>query len=155
MAAITINNLEGMAVPVPNSASSGPMDTTTNSHFLDFDSRRLLTSLATSDSTHRAVAIDYIIRRVDDWFLGYGSPVVDGFLHAKNNGAFRTSVTPNVKDKLLSLLPDLQRLSTCCPFEDVRKAMTALVASLKERGCNIPLRKCRGPSYFIPAREVM
>lgn len=123
-----IKSSKGTALAIPNSANSE----ISAQQFWDFDSRRLLSNLATRDGALRAIALEHLIRRVEDWYLGYGSPV-DSYMCLRNVGNFRNTpaTSSNATDKIISLLPDLQRLSTCCPFEDVRRTMTSLVASLK------------------------
>ena len=127
MASIMFNGQKGNAISIPQ--FTGRVDVNVKQASWDFDCRRLLSNLATRDNSLRAMALDQISRRVDDWYLGYGSPV-EGFMLGKNNGSLYTLPT-STSEKLLCLLPDLERLSTCCPFEDVRKTMKVLVTSLK------------------------
>ena len=94
---------------------------------LDKDSLRFLHCLSSRDANVRQQAMDSLSRTIDAWTNGYGSPPD----HPVINNA-----SPHVCDTMYMLqehLPDILRLSECCPFDDVREWCRCLLSDLKVR----------------------
>ncbi|CAL1534143.1 unnamed protein product, partial [Lymnaea stagnalis] len=85
-----------------------------------------LSPLSSRDYNSRKKALDNLCLLVDQYLDGYGSPVstgVPGLLNGVNRESY-----------LQSILPGFLRLSTVCPFEDVRERCCLLLGEIKERG---------------------
>uniref|UniRef100_UPI00398E4F05 sestrin-1-like n=1 Tax=Pristiophorus japonicus TaxID=55135 RepID=UPI00398E4F05 len=57
--------------------------------------------------------------------------------------------------ELHRLLLLLLRLSHSCPFQDLRHQSAALLQTVLDRSVKIPRPIGQGPSYFIPAKEIL
>ncbi|XP_059150153.1 uncharacterized protein LOC131936996, partial [Physella acuta] len=112
------------------------------------DSMQFLAPLSSRDANSRRQALDNIFLLVDQYLDGYGSPVSTG-MPGVLNGIDRESY-------LQSMLPGFLRLSTVCPFEDVRERVSFLLAEIKERGreLKVPTALHSGASHYIPPSEI-
>lgn len=91
----------------------------------DEDSLRFFHILSSRDSNARKHGFDMIKLTLDAWVNGYGSPK-DQILVGNGNAL---PINPLVEEHL----PDILRLSTNCPFDDVREWCSNLLADIKVR----------------------
>lgn len=104
------------------------MATTLNQNGVrDEDSLRFFHVLSSRDPNTRKHSFDMIRMTLDAWANGYGSPK-DQILVGNGNPL---PINPLVEEHL----PDILRLSTNCPFEDVREWCSNLLADIQVSFC--------------------
>lgn len=104
------------------------MATTLNQNGVrDEDSLRFFHVLSSRDPNSRKHGFDMIRMTLDAWANGYGSPK-DQILVGNGNPL---PINPLVEEHL----PDILRLSTNCPFEDVREWCSNLLADIQVSFC--------------------
>lgn len=104
------------------------MATTLNQNGVrDEDSLRFFHVLSSRDPNTRKHSFDMIRLTLDAWANGYGSPK-DQILVGNGNPL---PINPLVEEHL----PDILRLSTNCPFEDVREWCSNLLADIQVSFC--------------------
>lgn len=59
-----------------------------------------------------------------------------------------------VENFLSDILPCILRLSFRSPFSDIRESCSDLLVAVKEKGIKVPRRVYKGPTTFIPSKEV-
>jgi|SRR6218665_274531 len=93
------------------------------------DSFRFFYGICSSDKETRAQALNSVSRILDCWLDGYGSPPGGSGADASCESGSVCSANPQslVKEQL----PDLLRLSTDCPFADVRERCCEILADLQ------------------------
>ncbi|XP_020627359.1 sestrin-1-like [Orbicella faveolata] len=64
------------------------------------------------------------------------------------------NVENGVENFLSDILPCILRLSFRSPFSDIRESCSDLLVAVKEKGIKVPRRVYKGPTIFIPSKEV-
>lgn len=64
------------------------------------------------------------------------------------------NVQNGVENFLSDILPCILRLSFRSPFSDIRESCSDLLMAVKEKGIKVPRRVYKGPTTFIPSKEV-
>ncbi|KAK3096518.1 hypothetical protein FSP39_000957 [Pinctada imbricata] len=121
---------------------------TNNPGIPDEETLRFLHGLSNRDPAARHQAMTSLRSTIDNWLQGYGSPPDSSII--QNSAPYPST------SHLQAHLPNILRLSECCPFDDIREWCKGLLDELKERGngLKVPRRIGRGPSTFIPKEEV-
>lgn len=101
--------------------------TPTQNGVRDEDSLRFFHVLSSRDPNTRKHGFDMIKMTLDAWANGYGSPKDQIFVGNGNP----LPINPLVEEHL----PDILRLSTNCPFEDVREWCSNLLADIQVSFC--------------------
>lgn len=109
------------------------------------DSMQFLAPLSSRDANSRRQALDNIFLLVDQYLDGYGSPVTTG-MPGVLNGIDRESY-------LQSMLPGFLRLSTVCPFEDVRERVSILLKEIKVSSFTLPFFFLLKLSFMISSEQ--
>lgn len=96
-------------------------------HYRTRNSLRFLDSSCCNNPDARRHALNIICKTFDSWLDGYGSPPEGHLLQV--GGHFSGDLTLLVTEQL----PDILRLSTECPFQDVRERCENILQDLEVR----------------------
>jgi hypothetical protein len=127
-----------------------------DSVFVPHSSEQFCGGLRTLNASERAQALAHIEDLVLQWAAsvhavhGRGAAVSNG-----SDGLELDAVAVRALRSLEVYAPVVLRLSSECPFEDVRQQCAALLAKLRELGSvPLPRRAVDGPSRFVPLSDI-
>ncbi|KAL9969198.1 hypothetical protein ACROYT_G021386 [Oculina patagonica] len=103
----------------------------------EIDSLRDLCGLQTRDVNSRHEFLETLGKAVKAW-----------------TNRRRENVENGVENFLSDILPCILRLSFRSPFSDIRERCSELLLAVKEKGIKVPRRVYKGPTIFIPSKEV-
>ena len=97
--------------------------------FRDEDSLRFLHGVSSRDEGQRSQSLEVIVKKLDGWIEGYGSPK-DPYLILENNQHVDVQ-DDNFKPLVAEHLPDILRLSDVCPFKDVKERLQEVLEDVQ------------------------
>jgi hypothetical protein len=106
----------------------------------DFIRKLFSSGICTRNTAARTSTLDSIALCLETW----ASAVQSG-----------SDDKPRAMELLKVHLPTLLRLSQVCPFLDVQEKCQGILDLLEARDIRIPVRKCDGPSSFIPNDKIV
>lgn len=103
----------------------------------EIDTIKDLCGLQTRDATERLEFLELLGKTLKAW-----------------TNRRQENVENGVEDFISNVLPCILRLSFRSPFSDIRERCRALLLAVKEKGIKVPRAVYKGPTIFIPSKEV-
>ena len=99
--------------------------------FRDEDSLRFLHGVSSRDERQRSQSLEVIVKKLDGWIEGYGSPRDPYLILENNHHHVDQHVDDNFKPLVVEHLPDILRLSDVCPFKDVKERLQEVLEDMQ------------------------
>ena len=97
----------------------------------DEDSLKFLHGISSRDEGQRVQAVEAIVKKLDGWIEGYGSPKDPYLILENNHHSADQHIDNNFKPLVVEHLPDILRLSNACPFKDVTEKLQEVLGDLQ------------------------
>ena len=117
--------------------------------FRDEDSLRFLHGVSSRDELQRIQALETIVKKLDGWIEGYGSPKDPYLILENNHHPVDQQLDSNFRPLVQEHLPDILRLCATCPFKDVTDKLSEVLEDLKVIKYCSPCMAKKTYSHFV------